>query len=268
MISEVRTVSTPREELARVLRESRLSAGYASHAALAGHLNVSRPVISRAENPAHPPPVDALLVSWAMATGADLNELNELATRAKGGSPDWFLNYLIAEGAADTLRCWGCVVVPGLLQCESYARAVLAVERYSAARLEELVTARMERQHVIGRAVVTAILDERVIHRQIGSPLIMSEQCAHLAMLGERPDVAVHLLPMTSNLGTWGALDLATRDGTVTVCMNAFEDVTSTAERLTVRAMQAWERLLGAAMPVAESLEVIRTMELEWKQQI
>jgi hypothetical protein len=203
-----------------------------------------------------------------MATGADLGELNELATRARGGSPDWFLNYLVAEGAAHTLRCWGCVVVPGLLQVESYARAVLAVERYTAGRLDELVAARMARQEVIGRATVTAILDERVIHRLIGSPLIMSEQCAHLAMLGERPDVAVHLLPMTSNLGTWGALDIAAKDSTVTVCMNAFEDVTSTAEHLTVRAMQAWERLLGAAMPVAESLETIRTMEQEWKSKI
>jgi Domain of unknown function (DUF5753)/Helix-turn-helix domain len=268
MISEVRTVSTPREELARLLRESRLSAGYASHAALAGHLNVSRPVISRAENPAHPPPVDALLVSWAMATGADLNELNELATRARGGSPDWFMNYLIAEGAAHTLRCWGPVLVPGLLQTESYARAVLAVERYGSARLEELVTARMERQQVIGRAVVTAILDERVTNRLIGSPLIMSEQCAHLAIVGERPDVAVHVLPEASNLGTWGALDIATRDSTVTVCLTTLEDVTSTAEHLTIKATHAFDSLLGAAMPVAESLELIRRREQEWKSKI
>jgi hypothetical protein len=268
MCSEVRTVSTPREQLAIMLRECRLAAGFTSHAALAKHLNVSRPVVTRAESPGHPVPTDALLASWAVATGADLNELNELAKRARGGTPNWFLNYLLAEGVADTLRCWGCVVVPGLLQCESYARAVLAVERYTPARLDELVSARMARQQVIGRATVTAILDERVIHRLIGSPLIMSEQCAHLAMLGERPDVAVHLLPMTSNLGTWGALDIAARDGTVTVCMNAFEDVTSTAEHLTVRTMQAWERLLGAAMPVAESLETIRTQEQEWKSKI
>jgi hypothetical protein len=260
---------TAREQLAGKLRESRLSAGYGSHAALASHLNVSRPVISRAENPAHPPPTDALLVSWAMATGADLSELNELATRARGGSPDWFLNYLVAESAAHTLRCWGCVVVPGLLQTENYARAVLVVERYAPARLGELVAARMARQQVIGRASVTAILDERVIRRLIGSPLIMSEQLGHLATLGERPDIAVHLLPESSNQGTGGALDIAAKDNTITVCMTtALEDVTATAEHLTIKAMQTWERLLGAAMPVAESLEAIRATEQEWKQQI
>jgi hypothetical protein len=262
-------MATPREQLGGMLRQGRLDAGYTSHGALAKVLNVSRPVITRAESPAHPVPSDALLVSWAAATGLDLDEINELAHRARSGSPDWFLNYLIAEAAAHTLRCWGCVVVPGLLQTSDYARAVLAVERYTPARLDELVSARMARQQVIGRATVTAIVDERVIHRLIGSPLIMSEQLAHLVTLGERPDVAVHLLPESSNQGTGGAVDIATKDNTVTVCMTtALEDVTTTAEHLTIKAMQTWERLLGAAMPVAESLEAIRTTEQSWKSQI
>jgi hypothetical protein len=262
-------MTTAREQLARLLRDSRLSTGYASHAALAAHVNVSRSVVSKAENPTHPVPTDSLLVSWALATGANLNEINELAQRARSADPDWFLNYRIAEGSAHTLRCWSPAVVPGLFQTTGYARAVLEVERYSAGRLDELVSARMERQAVIGRATVTAIIDERVIHRLIGTPLIMSEQCSHLAMLGERPDVAVHLLPESSNQGTGGALDIATRDSTVTVCMTtALEDVTSTAEHLVIKAMQTWERLLGAAMPIAESLEAIRTMEQSWKSQI
>jgi DNA-binding MurR/RpiR family transcriptional regulator len=51
-------VPTPREQLADILRQSRLDAGYESHGALAKRLNVSRPVVTRAENAAHPVPSD------------------------------------------------------------------------------------------------------------------------------------------------------------------------------------------------------------------
>ena len=65
----VRTVPTPREQLATVLKQSRLDAGCESHGSLAKRLNVSRPVVSKAENPAQPVPFDGLLAAWAGATG-------------------------------------------------------------------------------------------------------------------------------------------------------------------------------------------------------
>src|ERR1700691_726142 len=120
-------MTTPREQLADLLHKSRIDAGYASHGALARKLNVSRPVVTRAENPAHPVPSDAILAAWAGVTGAGLDVLTELAQRAKSGTPDWFMPYRQAEAEAHTLRCWAPVVIPGLLQCESYARAVLVV---------------------------------------------------------------------------------------------------------------------------------------------
>jgi hypothetical protein len=65
-------MATPREQLAALLRQARLDAGFGSHGALARKLNVSRPVVTRAENPAHPVPSDAVLAAWAGATGAGL----------------------------------------------------------------------------------------------------------------------------------------------------------------------------------------------------
>src|ERR1700720_610835 len=96
----------PRKQLADSLRQSRVDAGYGSHGALARKLNVSRPVVTRAENPAHPVPSDAILGAWAGATGAALDTLADLAQRAKSGTPDWFMPYRQAEAEADTLRCW------------------------------------------------------------------------------------------------------------------------------------------------------------------
>src|ERR1700691_4027911 len=97
---------TPREQLAETLRQARIAAGFESHAALARQLNVSRPVVSKAENPAQPVPSDALLAAWAGATGAPLDQLTDLAQRAKSGTPDWFVPYRQAESEATVIRSW------------------------------------------------------------------------------------------------------------------------------------------------------------------
>jgi transcriptional regulator with XRE-family HTH domain len=261
-------MATAREQLADMLRQSRIEAGYGSHGALARKLNVSRPVITKAENAAHPVPSDAILAAWAGVTGAPLDTLIELAHRAKSGTPDWFMSYRQAEAQAQTLRCWAPLVIPGLLQVESYARAVLSVENYAPARLAELVTARLERQSVIGRAYLTAIIDQPVLNRLIGSPAVMAEQCAQLAATAEQPNVAMHIVPEGANMGLWGACDLATMDSTTTVCLTTLEDITSAAPNLVAKALRAYEQLLGAAMPRAESLDLIRTAEERWKAQI
>jgi hypothetical protein len=52
------------------------------------------------------------------------------------------------------------------------------------------------------------------------------------------------------------------------VRLSALEDMTSTAGDLVAKAMLAFERILGAAMPRAESHALIRTAEEQWKTQI
>jgi hypothetical protein len=96
----------------------------------------------------------------------------------------------------------------------------------------------------------------------------MAEQCGHLASMAERPRIELHVIPEGANVGLRGALYLATRDNTVTVCLPALQDVTSTAGDLVGKATWAFERILGAAMPCAESLALIRAMEEQWKTRI
>jgi transcriptional regulator with XRE-family HTH domain len=261
----VRTVPTPREQLATILKQSRVDAGFASHGALAKQLNVSRPVISKAENPVHPVPSDALLAAWAGATGVPLDTLTDLAQRTKSGTPEWFMPYLSAESQADMLRSWSPLLVPGPLQSEPYARAVLSVESYTPGRLAELTAARMERQQVLDRAYLTTIIDAHVLQRCIGSPAIMAEQCARLLTVAERPNIALHVVPEGTNVGLWGAFDIAARDGMSTVRFETLEDVTGTSPETVNKAMRAFERILGAALPRADSLDFAREMESRWK---
>jgi transcriptional regulator with XRE-family HTH domain len=258
----VRTVPTPREQLAGILRQSRLDAGFESHGTLAKRLNVSRPVISKAENPAQPVPSDALLAAWAGVTGAGLDHLTDLAQRAKSGTPDWFMSYRAAEAEATTLRFWGPLLVPGLLQTEGYAHA----HEQSAA----VVAARLERQQVIGRARVTAVIDHTVLLRCVGgSPQIMADQCAHLSALAESQVIRLHVVPDGANVGLGGAFGIASRDGMSTVSLTtAIRDVTSTAADVVDDTLNLFDAILGAALPAVASLEFVRAQEETWKTRI
>jgi transcriptional regulator with XRE-family HTH domain len=254
-------VPTPREQLASILKKSRTEAGFDSHLALAKRLNVSRPVVSKAENPAQPVPSDALLAAWAGMTGVPLDMLAELAQRAKSGTPEWFMPYLTAEAAATTLRFWGPLLVPGLLQTAGYARA--------HEQSDGVVAARLERQRVIGRARVTAVIDHSVLLRRIGSPQVMAEQCAHLAALAESQAVRLHVAPEEANVGLGGAFGIAAKDSMATVSLTtAIRDVTSTAADVVDDALNLFEVILAASLPAVASLELLRSQEETWKAQV
>lgn len=257
----VRTV-TPREQLADMLQRSRTEAGYGSQGALAKHMNVSRPVVSKAENPSEPVPSDPILAAWAGATGAPLEVLADLAQRARSGVPDWFVSWRQAEADAQILRYWSPVVVPGIVQTAGYMRALFADEGHLLDQVDDLVAARLERQSVIGRVPVTLIIAFHVLYRGVGSPVVMAEQCGHLADIAEQ--VAFHVLPDGVNMGVYGAFDIAAGE-TTTVRMSGIEDITSTERSMVSKATVAFERILGAALPRQKSLSLIRTAEGQWK---
>lgn len=259
-------MTSPREQLADLLKQARLAAGHRSHSALARKLNVSRSLVTKAESATQPVPTDETLEAWADATHADVAEFKKLAERSKSGSPEWFMPYERAEAEATVVRGWSPMLMLGLLQTERYMRDVLSKGSYSPERLEELVRARMERKAVIGRARLIAIIDHLVLQRMIGSPAVMAEQCRHLIAMAERHDVALHVISEYTNMGLYGAFDLATaRDGTTTVRLETMRDITSTEPDMVEEAMLAFDELLGVAMPRAESLTFARDMEETWK---
>lgn len=262
-------MGTPREQLAELLKKSRLDAGYDTHGALAEALTVTRSVVSKAENPRMPIPSKELLAGWAGVTGVSLDKLTDLAKRAKSGTPEWFIPYRLAEAEATTIRCWGPLVVPGLVQTENYARALLklSVEPYTPEQLEELVSARLERQSILGRAHVSAVIEHTVLGRCLGSAEIMAEQCARLANLAEQPRTRVYIVPEGANVGLYGAFNLAARDGNIAVNLTSVRDVSSTDPGLVDESMRAFEQLLASAMDQARSLDFMRQMEERWREQ-
>lgn len=258
-------MSTPRKQLADMLKTARTEAGFDNHGALARAISMHRSVISKAENPAQPTPSDGLLIAWSGATGVPLDNLTDLAQRCKSGTPDWFVSYSAAESSATALRAWHPLLVPGLLQTEDYARAVLSVRKYPPERLAELLGTRMRRKEVLTRVRLTAVMDHRVLEHCIGSAGIMADQCGHIAAMAEQPGISVHIVPEGTNVALWGAMDMAVRDGATTLNLLSLRDNATTEAEMINEATEQWESILGAALNASESLGFVKEMESQWK---
>jgi len=73
------------------------------------------------------------------------------------------------------LRWWTPLLIPGLLQTEGYARAVLSSWRRDGAdEVEAKVIARLDRQAILANVDYRVLIDESVLHRRIGSPDVMA----------------------------------------------------------------------------------------------
>lgn len=118
-------------------------------------------------------------------------------------TPTRYDGYLALEAGATALANYQPLLVPGLLQTEDYARAVIAQMRpdLTPDQVDALVKVRMERQdsRLSGErpAYLRAVLDEAVLHRVVGSPAVMREQFDHLVQAGEQPNVTIQILPFS-----------------------------------------------------------------------
>jgi transcriptional regulator with XRE-family HTH domain len=151
--------------------------------------------------------------------GGLFSRLYALARRWDGGYPSWFAGWLEAERRATSLCSWEPLIVPGLLQTAEYARAILAAEPGTAEdQLDELVSARLERQSILDRPKPPAlwvVLDEHVLHRLIGSRKIMYNQLLSLADTSCRPNITVQVVPagIGAHAGLLGGFAIASVNG-------------------------------------------------------
>jgi Domain of unknown function (DUF5753) len=263
----VRTVATPREQLADILRKSRIDAGYASHGALARKLNVSRPVVTKAENPAHPVPSEAILAAWAGATGAGLDVLTDLAQRARSGPPGWFAKWADIEARASLIRWFEPLLVPGLFQTESYARAVLAWKPDSASAEANLKT-RLARQAALDFAELRVVILGSVLNREVGDASVMCEQIKHLLTVGSRPSVMIQIVPDVPGVAgaLAGAFAIAT-EGTADVAAYTDSIVKGgvyTDADLVARAVRVFDGLRADALPWTQTQDLLEKAGERW----
>jgi len=101
-------------------------------------------------------------------------------------------------------------IVPGLFQTPDYARAVLRGIYFDLPReeIERRVEFRMKRQARLAESApptLWAVLDEAILHRMIGDPMIMHHQLKSLVETAALPNVTLQLLPFAA--GAHAGLD-------------------------------------------------------------
>jgi transcriptional regulator with XRE-family HTH domain len=110
-----------------------------------------------------------------------------------------FATYLGLESAASEIRIYEVNLIPGLLQTEDYARAVISAGMVSGNRpdIERQVAVRMERQRLARASPpkVWAVLDEAALRRQVGGAGVMRAQLEHMREMCGCPDVSVQVIP-------------------------------------------------------------------------
>ncbi|MGW3204974.1 helix-turn-helix domain-containing protein [Streptomyces sp. NPDC001135] len=126
--------------------------------------------------------------------------------------PGWFSMHVSLEGAASLIRSYEPHFVPGLLQTEDYARAVLksgAVGQTSPDDIERHVALRMRRQQLLTRTDAPrlwAVMDETALRRPVGGPEVMRTQIDKLLEATKLPHVTLQVVPFASgpHPGTYG----------------------------------------------------------------
>jgi Domain of unknown function (DUF5753)/Helix-turn-helix domain len=111
--------------------------------------------------------------------------------------PSWFETYVGLEQAASVIRIYEPTLVPGLLQTEDYARAVMQL-RHRARDVERRVALRMARQEFLtqpGAPDLWVALDEAAVCRPVGSRAVRRVQLEHLIEMAQRPNITLHVVP-------------------------------------------------------------------------
>jgi transcriptional regulator with XRE-family HTH domain len=162
------------------------------------------------------PALTSLLNLYEVTDDGVRERLIEWQTRGK--KPGWWSRFgrlpeetttlLGFESAATNVRMFEQAVVPGLLQTEAYARAMMAAlaPGLSDEELDKYVELRVARQENLDEATpeMWMILEETAIRRPVGGAAAMQEQLSHLCEIGKRWPLQIVPLEVGPHPGTAG----------------------------------------------------------------
>jgi transcriptional regulator with XRE-family HTH domain len=217
--------------------------------------------------------------AFARACDAAFAHLDGWFTRFYNGSRAWgeafpaaFRPFAACEAEAVAIRWFEHSLVPGLLQTEDYVRAVLEKHPNSTSdQIDERVAARLARQTVLTREdppVFWVLLDETVLHREIGGAKIMREQLLHLVSVAQRPNVTIQVISrIGAHPGLSGAFGIAELIGRHSVVyLETAADGQTVEDHRTVGDVELrWDTLRTEAFKGTESLDLIESAADQWK---
>ncbi|HEY3733670.1 MAG TPA: helix-turn-helix transcriptional regulator [Streptosporangiaceae bacterium] len=189
----------------RRLREGRgISAQDAARAIRGSESKISRIELGR--NAVREIDVADLLTLYGVSDAAEREQLLSLASQANQPGwwyryndilPAWFQAYIGLEEAAESIRIYEAQFIPGLLQTEEYAAAVIALGDIPPEEAERHVLLRKERQHrfAAGQVRLWVVLDEDALRRPVGEPHVMRDQIEHLLEASQSSRLTLQVTP-------------------------------------------------------------------------
>lgn len=209
-------LAVPSLVLGSLLRERREKLGLSLKAA-ATSVRVPEVAIADAEtghNRLEARELMALCDTYGIVDHAERVALLDLARKPEGPEwwseyrdliPNWFEGYLELEQAASVIRTYEVQLIPGLLQTEEYARAIIRLGiggKVPPDEVERHVRLRLRRQQILtglDAPHLWVILDEGALLRTVGDLRIMFDQIEHLIDACELPHVTIQVLPLDAS---------------------------------------------------------------------
>lgn len=198
-----------RRRLAVELRRLRVAAGKTIQE-VAEALECSAGKISRVETGAVGARIQDVreLLDLYGVSGGSRDELLDLVRQSRQ-RPWWYAyadvmprdsaRFFGLQHSATTIYEYGVVLVPGLLQTDGYARALISSSRHVKPEVaERRIELRLLRPPLLTRSDPPAfhvVLDEAILHRMVGGPKVMAGQLSHLLEVATLPNVTIQIMP-------------------------------------------------------------------------
>lgn len=117
----------------------------------------------------------------------------------EGELPDRYSTYIGFESEAAKILTYEALIIPGLLQTEDYARALIRgmMPDGTDEEVENRVAARMQRQKVLegGQLRLWLVVDEAALKRSVGNAAVLKAQLDHMQQVAKKPNVTLQVLP-------------------------------------------------------------------------
>lgn len=274
-----RSPTVRERRLARSLRHLREGAGLTIEE-VAEKLEMSASTVSRMETAqvgVRPRDLRLLLDIYEVSD-AERDQLLQIARERR--QQRWWQEYADLpniplaglEEEASTIWQFSTQLVPGLLQTEAYARAVLEAIRLDdkPGDIERRLEVRLHRQEVLNRENAPeywAVLDEAVVRRQVGGPSVMAGQLGYLIEVAKLPNMTLQVLPFAGgeHAGMDGEFTLLhyreSADPDVVYIENTGSDLYLEGPEVTRRYNRIFDRLRAAAQNPGESIRTLGSIQ-------
>jgi transcriptional regulator with XRE-family HTH domain len=190
--------------------------------------------------------------------------------------PTWFRQYADLESDASEIRWYQVEIVPGILQTESYVRAIMSSGmKRTPEEVDRHVQVRLGRRSALDQPngpELSFILSESALRRRVGPAAIMREQLEFLIDVSKRPAVTLQVYPFSAETYASASFTFVVLrfDDDVTsdvVFAEDFRDAVYLDDSEDVRAYsRLWDELRASALGAVESRRLIAQVANEFEE--